>query len=163
MEEQAPDIKEDETASDYFRLVQEEGRIYAYFGGKYEIIEPGQDVAIPEGYKAGSLTISGITIKAYIPENNEQSEFVLIYAQNEFGNKGFYKYDRIEKTLQRYSDSGWVIENEKTTEAEKSNENSSLTKAVFVIVLLCALCILMTFIAVRMYIKLKGYKDDELE
>jgi len=152
-----------ERPDDYFELYREDGRIYASFGGKYEIIAAGEGVAIPKGYKAGSLTISGITIPAYIPENNDQSEFVLIYARNEYGEEGFYKYDRIEKTLQRYKDSGWVIDNGTDKEEVKKDDNRNLGKAVFVIVLLCALCILMTFVAVRMYIRLKGYKDDDLD
>lgn len=148
---------------DYFELFAENGHKYAIFGGRYEIIEPAEDVAIPEGYKLGSLTISGITITAYVPENNAQSEYVLLYAVNEYGNKGFYRYDRIEKTLQRYFDNSLIINDQKPANNTIKDGNSNLTKAVFVIVLLCALCILMTFVAVRMYIRMKGYKDDDLD
>jgi len=159
-----PDTGEnEERPDDYFELREEDGRIFAIFGGRYEIIRPGDDIAIPEGYKSGTITISGVTIPAYIPENNNQSEYVLVYAINEFGNRGFYKYDRIEKTLQRFSDSSWTIESGDKAISGKAEDNSSLTKAVFVIILLCGLCILMTFITVRMYIKLKGYKDDDLD
>lgn len=163
-EEPVPNTGEKEDRpDDYFELLGEDGRIFAIFGGRYEIIKPGDDISIPEGYKSGTITISGITIPAYIPENNDQSEYVLIYAKNEFGNMGFYKYDRIEKTLQRYNDSSWIIDNGSKADNDKEQDNSSLTKAVFVIVLLCGLCILMTFITVRMYIRLKGYKDDDLD
>lgn len=148
---------------DYFELRKEDDRVYAVFGGRYEIIEPDKDIAIPEGYKAGTITISEITIPAYIPENNDQSEYVLIYAKNEFGDLGFYKYDRIEKTLQRYEGSSWIIENGDKEDIKKAEDDSNLSKAVFVIILLCGLCILMTFITVRMYIKLKGYKEDDLD
>lgn len=163
-DEPATDLPDNEgRPEDYFELYREDDRIYASFGGKYEVIEPGEGVAIPEGYKVGSITISGITIPAYIPENNDQSEFVLIYARNEYGDEGFYKYDRIEKTLQRYNDSSWVIDNGAGNEEGRKDDSRNLAKAVFVIVLLCALCILMTFVAVRMYIRLKGYKDDDLD
>ncbi len=163
-EQQAPDISDTPTGmEDYFDLIEDNGHIYAIFGGRYEIIEPDEGVSVPDGYKLGSLTISGITISAYVPENNAQSEYVLIYAQNEFGNKGFYRYDRIEKTLQRYFDNSLIINDQKPKNNGVQDDNSSMTKAVFVIVLLCALCILMTFIAVRMFIKMKGYKDDDLD
>jgi len=162
--DKTPDITDSPVImEDFFELIEENGRKFAIFGGKYEIIEPDAEIAIPEGYKAGSLTVSGVTIPAYIPVDNEQSEFVLVYARNEFGDKGFYKYDRIEKTLQRFTDtSSWVI-NEKTKSNNTADNNENMTKAVFVIVLLCGICIMMTFITVRMYIKLKGYKDDDLD
>jgi hypothetical protein len=148
-----------------FELIEADGNKYAVFSGKYAIIEPDDAVTIPEGYKPGSLTISGITIPAYMPVDNEQSEFVLIYARNEFGDKGFYKYDRIEKTLQRYIDGGLIINNDQSSQDDSAADeyHNNMTKAVFVIVLLCAICILMTFVTVRMFIKLKGYKDDDLD
>lgn len=165
VQDQAPDKSDDQTKlEDYFELTEEDGRTYALFASKYEIIEPADDVVIPEGYKPGSLTVSGITISAYIPEDNDQSEFVLIYARNEYGDKGFYKYDRIEKTLQRYVEDNMIISNnQKANNNGVTEDNGNMTKAVFVIILLCGICILMTFITVRMYIKLKGYKEDDLD
>lgn len=165
-DDQTADVSDNPSnMEDSFELIEDGGKKFAVFSGKYAILVPEDTINIPEGYKLGSLTISGITIPAYMPVDNEQSEFVLIYAQNEFGDKGFYKYDRIEKTLQRYIDGSLIINNDQNTQDDNTADEyqNNMAKAVFVIVLLCAICILMTFITVRMFIKLKGFREDDLD
>jgi hypothetical protein len=151
-----------------FEIKEIDGVKYAVYSGRYTLIEPDNTVVIPEGYKQGSLIISGISIPAYLPIDNEESEFVLIYARNEFGDAGFYQYDRIEKTLQRYLPDSMIINgdngNNSSLENSKTDEyNANLSKAAVAIALLSALSVLLIFIAVRLFMKLKGYKEDDLD
>lgn len=145
---------------DAFALLEQDGMIYAVYNGKYTILEPDSSVVIPEGYKKGSLILSGISVTAFLPIDNEESEFILLYAMNGQQETGFYQYDRIEKTMQRYIPDSLVIntsgdgpEDESILEREY---RGNMTKAVVVIALLAALSAIMTIITIRLLLKSKG-------
>lgn len=58
---------------------------------------------IPDGYKKSKITINGIEVVCFKPENGSK-DFVLVYGMNvETGDEGFYVYDKVDKTLQRYN------------------------------------------------------------
>ncbi len=145
-----------------FEVTNQDGIKYAVYNGKYMLLEPEDTVEIPEGYKQGRLILSGVTVTAYIPEKNEASEFILLYAQNEYGEAGFYLYDRIEKTMQRYVPESLVINQEGNTgeDADTLTEeyNANLTKAAIVIALLAAFSVLMTIVAIHLALKKKRHK-----
>ncbi|MDD3172273.1 MAG: cadherin-like beta sandwich domain-containing protein [Herbinix sp.] len=142
-----------------FEIVQSNGVKYAVFSGNYKLIEPGNEVVIPEGYNKTVVTITGISITAFVPNNDTESEFILIYAANSSGEEGFYQYDRIEKTLQRY-----VAGSGNSNVNNQSNDyRSKLNKAAVVIAALSALSILLISIVIWIFIKLKGDKKDDLE
>ncbi|MBB2184150.1 cadherin-like beta sandwich domain-containing protein [Lachnospiraceae bacterium MD1] len=157
-----------ETEHGIFELAKIDSEIYAIYSGRYKLVEPASDVMIPEGYIKTKLIISDISITAYSPKNDMESDFLLLYAENEFGESGFYKYDRLEKTLQRY-----VPENAKeiqaptedlTNDIMKSEEyRSNINKAAVVIAILSVLCALMVVVMIVMFLKLKGYKEDDLD
>lgn len=151
------------TSMSGFELVQEGNDIYAVFNGQFKIAEPGADVEIPEGYKKDTINISGITINAYTQIDEPYSDFILIYAINKSGEANFYQYDRIEKTLQRFvsedtngNDQKDNIEDELLSSKEY---RTKLTTAAIVIALLSGLCALFIVISIRLFIKLKDYKD----
>jgi hypothetical protein len=143
-----------------------DGAQYVIFGGKYKLVQPNSDIDIPDGYSQESVNIAGITITAYLPIDNKESEFILVYAMNEYGDSGFYQYDRVEKTLQRYATDGYIFNNSHngTSEASQTEKyNNNMTRAVIVIALLSAFCTLMIFVTIRMFFKLKGYKEDDMD
>ncbi len=62
---------------------------------------PGKSIKIPEGYREFKLKIGENEITAY--RINKSSKFSLIYGMNlETGKSGFYLYDSVDGTLQRY-------------------------------------------------------------
>ncbi|MDF2543999.1 MAG: hypothetical protein K0S47_3717 [Herbinix sp.] len=173
--EAAPELpdEEDETGiipserHGSFDLVKENEQLYAIYEGKYQLVGPGTDVKIPDGYMKTKTIISDISIDVYALEDDLDNDFILIYAMNELGEAGFYQYDKVEKTLQRY------IVNEKTpspvvTNPEDDNTmsdevyRSNLNKAAIVIALLSAFSILLIIILIRLFMKLKGFKEDDL-
>lgn len=119
-----------------FNIIENNGEKYAAYSGLYKLTEPGNDVIIPAGYSKVDITISGVTVAAYVPVNNPDSEFVLLYAENASGTAGFYKYDKTEKTLQRYTED----ENSSDT-VNTASESSKFNKVAVVIALLITLCI----------------------
>lgn len=153
-----------------FEVVRLDGEVYAVYSGKYKLVTPGSDVAVPEGFVKGEAILSDISVTAYFPEEfmeNRNSDFYLIYAENEFGEKGFYLYDKIEKTLQRYAPENFKGSNAAGTEENESVQakeyHANLTKAAVVIAILAVLIALLLFAFIRLYMKQKGYKEEDLD
>lgn len=147
-----------------FELVRADNEIYAVYGGKYKIIEPGPDVKIPEGYSKTKIIISGISIEVYAPESLD-SDFLLIYAENELGEANFYRYDKVEKTMQRYvaeQTSAYMPEEDLDKDILKSEEyRSKLNKTAIIIAVLSIICVLLMLLCIRLYIMTKGYRDNK--
>ena len=101
---------------------------------------------IPVGYKETTIEINGVTVIAY--KKNQQSDFALIYGMNvTTGKKGWYQYDGLENTLQRYD----------STEIDALIVKN--TKYLFVVVLLSAACLLIMVFLLILMAKIR--KDSE--
>ncbi len=152
-----------ETVQKTFDIVTTDEGQYLVYSGKYQLIQPQSDVSIPKGYQESSLTIEGTSIPVYVPIENETSEFILVYVENEYGEKGFYQFDRIEKTLQRYNLDNVLStddQNEDLDQGALTEEyNSNLSKAAIVIALLSAFCILMIIVIIRLLLKQKSSRQ----
>ncbi len=147
-----------------FEVITLNGEKYAIYSGRYQILVPDSSVAIPQGYKPATLILSDTEINAYVPENNEASDFLLIYAKNEFGETGFYQYDRIERTLQRYNSEAAIstpTDSNSSQEADAIKEsNERLKKAIIVIVILGIASGLLIFTTIGLLLKLRRDKRD---
>jgi hypothetical protein len=175
MKSAAPEISEipeddniPKTIHGNFEVVRTDDDKIAIYSGQYKLLEPGSDVSIPSGYLKTKLIISDVSVTAYYPDGNIASEFLLIYAENELGESGFYQYDRVERTLQRYEPGKEIVrgtENNTDLEDLISSEEyrTNLTKAAAVIAVLSALSALLIIICIRLAIKSRGYKEDELD
>jgi hypothetical protein len=84
-----------------FEVVKDADNTFVIYNGKYKLLEPSADVKIPSGYQETKIIVSGISIPVYAPDQLD-SDFLLIYAENELGQPGFYRYDKVERTMQRY-------------------------------------------------------------
>lgn len=73
----------------------------------YVIVLMSDGETVPEGYAACTLSIEGKGIvSAYryqTQEGAENSDFYLIYCVNNRGTMGWYQYDSLEETYQRYA------------------------------------------------------------
>lgn len=142
-----------------FELVRLNEDVYAVYSGKYKIMEPPQDLKVPSGYIKTKIIISGISIPVFAPEQLD-SEFLLVYAENELGEAGLYTYDKVEKTMQRYKEETQPIyepvngQNEDIISSQKYRRNMNM--AAIIIALLSALCALFIILSIRLYIKLRG-------
>ena len=140
-----------------------DGESYIIYSGRYQLLTPDSSVIIPEGYQSAGLIIAGTKITAYVPTDDKTNDFILIYAVNASGEEGFYQYDKVEKTLQRYhpdrpiiSDNDSTGETDATTMANEYNQN--LRKAAVVIAILCAVSALAVFMAIYSLFKLRRKK-----
>lgn len=70
------------------------------------VLSDEEDIEVPEGFIKCSVNIDGKAVRGWIWNDKEnpgaQPEYCIFYALNEEGEKGFYRYDRKERTLQRY-------------------------------------------------------------
>lgn len=89
---------------------------------KVQIIPRPEDVAVPEGLKESEITIGGAKVTGWVPDGQTDPIYCVFYCMNENGEKDFYRYDRGEKTLQRYFDDGVKVNPELLEAGEKYND-----------------------------------------
>jgi len=150
------------------KVVKIDGEIFAIYEGKYKLVEPDNEVKIPDGYTSAKIIISDISINAYSLLEDPSNDFLLIYAMNELGEAGFYKYDRIEKTMQRYvPDEAYgfnnVVNSQEKLIMNSEEYHANLNKAALIIAILSIICILLIAGIIHFYMKSRGYKEDDLK
>lgn len=89
---------------------------------KVQIIALSPDVAVPEGLKESEITIGSAKVTGWVPEGEEDPAYCVFYGINENGDADFYRFDRQDKTLQRYFDDGEKVSPELLEAGEKYNE-----------------------------------------
>lgn len=120
---------EEENKETYIELntstfYKENENTYLQYGYRYQVIDLEEGLSIPDGYIKTSIKRDGISIVVYTPENNLDTDYLLLYCRNENGDTGFYQYDRVENTLQRYNQEKNII-NSNTQEAVDSDEKDA--------------------------------------
>lgn len=85
----------------------------------YTLMTLTDPAAVPAGYTESSITIGEETVTAWSAD--ETGEIVLLYAMNWDGQTGFYRYDTVEQTMQRYVAETQVVaeQPEDTVDEEK--------------------------------------------
>lgn len=68
------------------------------------VLEPDASVEVPEGFKQTTIKIDGNEVTGWVWGSESDHQYCVIYAMNEAGEKGLYRYDikDTERTLQRY-------------------------------------------------------------
>ena len=152
-----------------FYATDEDGEVILYASSRYTIAKDPGTVKIPEGYFKTSILISGHNVAAYSPSEDLSSEFLLLILSKNGGEPELYSFDRVEKTLQRYSSSkkdepinskpasgySTLEETELTKKYEKSLDNLTL-----VIAILSGVCMLLLILTIRMALKSKEQKRE---
>ncbi|MCI9359660.1 MAG: hypothetical protein HFG65_01650 [Hungatella sp.] len=60
------------------------------------------DVEVPKGYTQCTIGIDGHDVQGWVLESEEDPSYCIFYGLNESGEQVYYRYDRAERTLQRY-------------------------------------------------------------
>ncbi len=133
---------------------------------EYSIVTATDDIQIPDGYVKTSIRIDGYTVPVYQLSAKVEDDYLLLVLQNQFGQTNLYRYDRMEKTIQRYTGDRVIIqENSDNVEQEISKVSKSyknkLGKKNLVIVILCGFILLLLVGLVRLYLKAKGIREDD--
>ncbi len=71
-------------------------------GKTITIMNPTEDVKIPEGFKQGTISIDDQKVQGWVWGAAEEPQYCVVYGMNDKGEINFYRYDMVEKTIQRY-------------------------------------------------------------
>ncbi len=150
--------------------VTDEQDILTISGGfSYTVVNELGSLVIPEGFQKTKVIISGIQITAYAPESAQSSDFLLLVLKREEEEPAFYRYDRVEKTIQRFQAEDIILHSEETTsdtiidQINAEDYDRNVTKLGFVIAALSASTLLLLLGLIHFYMKAKGIKEDELD
>ena len=66
------------------------------------VVPLAEGVAAPEGLVVQQVTLNGKSVDGYIGQKDQGQNYCVFYGMNAKGEKGFYRFDLVEKTLQRY-------------------------------------------------------------
>lgn len=87
----------DETASTFVPYVQLETSRKAIV-----VLAPDPAVTLPPGFTESTISIENQIVQGWVWATETNHEYCIFYAMNWNGEKGFYRYDTKEKTIQRY-------------------------------------------------------------
>ena len=85
----------------------------------YTVAEKPEELVLPDNYVKTVLMIDEIQVPAYVKQGEKPEEFLLVVLKNEAGEVNWYRYDRIEQTLQRVNEEEYVV-----TQVIQSNDES---------------------------------------
>ena len=138
--------------------------IYIVNDSDYEILSiiETDDMKVPVGYKKTKISLYGNDIEACVLQEDPKNDIFLIYAKNTVsGDEGYYQYDKVEKTLQRYMGNTVALGSEKTKQTFVNNEyNDKLRILGIIIGVLAALLIISIGFAIKMAIDVRNIKND---
>ena len=127
----------------------------------YTVFEKPEHLSLPDGYIPTTLMINNIQVTAYTGQGANPEEFLLLVLKNDAGEINWYRYDRIEQTLQRVNEEEYVItqvmsgtdESLKAAIAEYQMHQFILT---FAVALLIGICLLLLGIILWLCIRRKN-------
>lgn len=127
----------------------------------YTACEKPASFTLPDGYIETTLMINNIQVTAYAKQGENPEEFLLLVLKNDAGEINWYRYDRVEQTLQRVNEEEYVVtqvvesndESLKEAIAEYQVHQSLLT---FAIALLMGLCLVLLVIILWLSVRRKN-------
>jgi len=135
------------------------------------VLPPSADVAVPEGFEEVVLDWNGQTLSAFTNtsaqavegSDTSPSDYLLLYAVSSGGRQGFYLYDQVEGTYQRYlavsgtsgksSDEGILALN-----AVKDGDKDALVRLI-IMAALTLIVILLLVMVIIFAARLKEYSE----
>ena len=134
------------------------------------VLSAEEGIQAPEGFIQCSVKIDGQAVRGWIQESQngsgQQAEYCIFYAMNEEGQKGFYRYDLTEKTLQRYfrdDTAGGEFEEKYNATAQDYNALLRDYEIRFWIILgLIGLSVVL-LVVIIVLVATRGQKDDFIE
>lgn len=118
---------------------------YQSKNNRYVIITPPENVIAPEGFTEVDIDIKGITVRAFENQNEVYKDMYLVYALNIEGTSGFYIYDTVEETFQRFTGTDQTL----LTNANDGNKINELIKKIKIAkIIILSLSIILLFIVI---------------
>lgn len=127
-------------------------------GKSIQVLEPDSSIKVPETMLENDIEVNGVKVKGFVDITDAGQNFIVVYAQNTEGEKGFYVYDLKEKTIQRYffEDASLALNNYNSLQ-ESYNARMLLIYALALIILVLIIAI------IYLLFRKTPKKDDEKE
>ncbi|MDD5833548.1 MAG: cadherin-like beta sandwich domain-containing protein [Clostridiales bacterium] len=129
-------------------------------GKTITIMNPGEDIEIPAGFKQGTISIDEKKVQGWVWGAAETPEYCVVYGMNDKGELNFYRYDMTEKTIQRYFEdplSANSVSNAEYSalEAEKTAAERSAETRLIIIVVMAVIAFAAVMGCIYMWFRLK--------
>lgn len=126
------------------------------------VLSSADGSGLPEAFYETSLALHGVNFPAW--QNMEANDFYLIYALSSGGVEGFYQYDQVDTTYQRY------VAPVKAEEPEEEEDSSTLGKVqkiitdnLLILAAAVGVIVLILFIIILVLSVKLGRRNEELE
>ena len=126
------------------------------------VLSSADGSGLPEAFYETSLALHGVNFPAW--QNMEANDFYLIYALSSGGVEGFYQYDQVDTTYQRY------VAPVKAEEPEEEEDSSTLGKVqkiitdnLLILAAAVGVNVLILFIIILVLSVKLGRRNEELE
>lgn len=137
------------------------GTLFLNSSVQYRICDDTEGVKIPSDYSPITITISGNKVTAYEKKDGSDDDFLLMVLEREGSSPKLYRYDRVEKTIQRYTEgsvgSNNITKDEKADKSATTEKNKEVKSkddySVLVVTLICIACIAVIVILIRLNIR----------
>jgi hypothetical protein len=133
----------------------------------YNVVISEEGILIPKGYEKTSIKIDGYTVPVYQLSGNVEDDYLLLILQNQFGQANLYRYDRIEKSIQRYTGDRVIIQNATdNSELELTNQKKEyehqLGQKNLLVVVLAGFSVVLLIGIISLFLKTRYHNDDDL-
>lgn len=142
-------------------VTEENNEIKLQFESEYTIVPLEDPMLIPDGYEATTMILQDITVDAYEPIGAMPGDYVLLYMKHDGGEPRFYRYDKEERTIQRYDANTDHIQNATSEGISHDEYAKKLSNMKILVAISCAIALIATLVVIRLLVKLRGIKDDE--
>lgn len=116
--------------------------------GTVTILNTEETPALPSGFQEVSVTLNDQNVRAW-----KNGDFYIFYAQAADGTEGFYMYDSVEKTYQRY-----FMTNIEMPEGNDTTDLSGFLKPI--VIGMAAVLVILLIIIIILTVKLNEYKEE---
>ena len=161
--------KQEEGQMDGFLVYKKNGETLFENSYQYAILDVPEGAEIPAGYKKTSITLCSVNLPAYeLKTDSSEKDFFILYARNEEGEEGFYRYDRKEKTLQRYV--GGLTSSTEVQEIETENQGmkesdykQKVNQMMIITFIMIGISVVFLLIIIKLFLTMKMKRPTEEE
>lgn len=127
----------------------------------YTVCEKPAGFEVPDGYVQTTLMINDIQATAYAKQGENPEEFLLLVLKNDAGEVNWYRYDRVEQTLQRIKEEDFVItrvveSNDESLKAAIEEYQAHQSILTFAVALLIGICLALLAVVLWLCIRHKN-------
>lgn len=99
-----PETKNENGVEAGIHAENKDGQITVSCGTKLLVSDTASDYIAPTGYEETILYLDGIQIKGYKKRGEPENDFTVLVLVDENGSSGYYSYDRVGQTIQRFDE-----------------------------------------------------------